>query len=242
MKITQKNSRYITSIFLTACLVSIHVVSSIAQQAGTTSYSLNSMLTDLKGEPLTAGNDVSIEGSPFYNTEWVTGMVTLNNQKRFDGVQLKVNLHSDNIHYFIPEIRSERVAASGMVSEVEFNEPVTNARVRFRCGFPVIGNNDLKTFYQVLASGKATVLKQIKKTLIEEKAFNSATITRRFDTEKNYYVFSGNAMTKLKRTKSDIVALLGDQKSKIEEFIAANKLNTKSDEDLVRIFDYYNSL
>jgi hypothetical protein len=85
-------------------------------------------------------------------------------------------------------------------------------------------------------------LKQIKKIFIEEKAFNSATITRRFDTQNSYYVFKDEKMDRLKRSKSGLLDILSDQKELVEKFISNNKLTVKSDDDLAKIVAYYNSL
>jgi hypothetical protein len=100
----------------------------------------------------------------------------------------------------------------------------------------------VKTFYQVLADGKVVLLKQMKRISIEEKAFNSATITRRFDTEKAYYVFKDEKMMRLKRSKSGLLGVLGDRTDSIEQFISNNSFTIKSDDDLAKIVTYYNSL
>jgi hypothetical protein len=93
-----------------------------------------------------------------------------------------------------------------------------------------------------LADGKVILLKQIKKIFIEEKAFNSATITRRFDTQNSYYVFKDEKMARLKRSKSGLLDVLSDQKELVEKFISNNKLTVRSDDDLAKIVAYYNSL
>jgi len=206
------------------------------------SYSLNDKLTDLKGEPLLTGNAVYEDGSPFYLNEWTVGNLILASKKKYAGVFVKLNLQTDRVHYQYQETKAERVAGDGIVLEVELKDPGRLDTVRFRCHFPPIDKHDLKTFYQVLVNGKVVLLKQIKKILIEEKAFNSATITRRFDTDKSYYVFKNEGMIRLKRTKSGILDVLSDKKEFIEKFVSDNKLTIKSDDDLAKVFTYYNSL
>jgi len=206
------------------------------------SYSLNDKLTDLKGEPLLAGNAVYEDGSPFYLNEWTVGSLILASKKKYVGVFVKLNLQTDKVHYQYQETKAERVAGDGIIREVKFKDPSRLDTVRFRCNFPAVDKYDLKTFYQVLSDGNVVLLKQIKRIFIEEKAFNSATITRRFDTQNSYYVFRGETMTRLKRSKSGILDVLGDQKELVEKFISNNRLTTKSDDDLVKIVAYYNSL
>jgi hypothetical protein len=206
------------------------------------SYSLNDKLTDLKGEPLLTGNAVYEEGYPFFINEWSVGNLISENKKKFVGVFVKLNLQTDRVHYQYQETKAERVAGEGVVREIEFKDPSRLDTVRFRCHFPAIDKHDLKTFYQVLTDGKVVLLKQTKKIFIEEKAFNSATITRRFDTQNSYYVFRDEKMARLKRSKSGILDVLSDQKDLVEKFISNNKLTIKSDNDLAKVFTYYNSL
>ena len=209
---------------------------------GSSNYSLNSMLTDLKGEPLLAGNEVSVEGSPFYSSDWSRGSITLASGKKFVNVMVRLNLHSDRVHYLIEDTNTERVASISTITEVEFTDSETNRLVRFRCGYPVAGKNDLKTFYKVLADGKATLLKQDKRILIEEKPFNSATITRRFDIDRDYFVLINNSMVPLKRTKAGLAEIFSDRQAEIEKYISENKIRLKEDEDLAKVVNYYNSL
>jgi hypothetical protein len=49
-------------------------------------------------------------------------------------------------------------------------------------------------------------------------------------------------MIRLKRTKSGILDVLSDKKEFIEKFVSDNKLTIKSDDDLAKVFTYYNSL
>lgn len=209
---------------------------------GSSNYSLNSMLTDLKGEPLLAGNDVSVDGSPFYSSNWNRGSITLASGKKFVNVMVKVNLHSDRVHYLIEDTNTERVASISTIKEVEFVDNETNRLVRFRCGYPVAAKNDVKTFYKVLAEGKATLLKQDKRILIEEKPFNSATITRRFDIDRDFFVFINDSMVPLKRTKSGLAEIFSDHQAEVEKYIAENKIRLKEDDDLAKVVSYYNSL
>lgn len=205
------------------------------------SPNVNGVLTDLKGEPIKGGSTIAEDGSPFFNPEWTPGNLLLSNKKRYVGVLVKINLQTDRVHYQYQETKAERVAGEGIVHEIEIKDPTQLDTIRFRCQYPSIDKHDAKTFYQVLTNGKIQLLKQIKKIFIEEKAFNSATVTRRFDTDKSYYSFKDGKMIRLKRTKQSVLETLADQKDAVEKFISNNKLSIKSDQDLVKIFSFYNS-
>lgn len=202
----------------------------------------NGVLTDLKGEPIKDGSTIVEDGSPFFNPEWTSGNLLLSNRRRYVGVLVKINLQTDRVHYQYQETKAERVAGEGIVHEIEIKDPTQLDTIRFRCQYPPVDKHDAKTFYQVLVDGKIQLLKQIKKIFIEEKAFNSATVTRRFDTDKSYYFFRDEKIVRLKRTKQSVLETLADQKEAVEKFISNNRLSIKSDQDLVKIFSFYNSL
>lgn len=199
------------------------------------------MLTDLKGEPLLAGNEVHADGSPFYHPTWTVGTVKLVNNKELVGIPIKLNLHNDQVHYWLEETKSERVAGAGLVKEITFTDPQSGVPVTFRCGFPAIAPHDGRTFYQVLEEGEATLLRQVKQILIEEKPFNSATIHRRYDTQKGYFIWVDNRMNKIKRTKSGILDVLSNKRNALNDFLHTN-VNLKSDADLSKVVAFYNSL
>jgi hypothetical protein len=210
------------------------------QDATTTSEGVR---IDLKGSQIPVANAVSIEGTPYYNPSWSSGSITLFNKKKYEGVSVKLNLHTDDVLYIEEKTKKELVAIKGSVWEVEVGDPEINGLlVRFRCGYPVTGNNDVKTYYQVLEEGKATLLKQLKKIVNEDKPFNSATVIRRYETEKSYFIFTGNSMIPLKRKKEDLLEVLADQNEKVDEYIRINKLNIKAEDHLAKIIHYYNTL
>ena len=227
----------------TIVLVSLLVIYLDGNCQVRSSHSLNDKLTDLKGEPLLAGNAIYEDGSPFYSTDFQRGTLTLNNGKKYADILVKLNLLNDKIHYQLQDGKTERVTSAEVVRDVSFIDTEQKDTVHFRSGYPAISKNDLKTFYQVLADGKMQLLKQMKRIFIEEKNFNSATITRRFDTEKGYYIYTSGQIKKLKRTKSGVLELIaGEKKIKVEQFILDNRLMVKVDSDFAKIISYCNSL
>lgn len=234
--------RYIVLTILTL----INIPNCLAQREGVTqlrsSFSLNDKLTDLKGEPLLAKNEVSTDGSAFFSNEWSRGSLTLVSGKKYSSILLKINLQTDDVHYLLEETKAERVAGKGIVKQVDFKLSDQQDSIRFRSHFPSVEKNDLLTFYQVLVDGEVILLKRIKRIFIEEKAFNSATITHRFDTDNSYFICLNKKMIKLKRNRTNILELLTDQRSNLENYLSKNNISFKSDQDLKKLFEYYNSL
>lgn len=107
-----------------------------------------------------------------------------------------------------------------------------------------------KAYYEVIYISKNTILKE-----------HSCTLTGNGTTEKTGYEASGGVgefegefikSSKLMLLKQDEVVqlprgkqlfnLFGDNKPLVEEFAKANKINLKSENGIVNIFKYYNSL
>ncbi len=97
-------------------------------------------------------------------------------------------------------------------------------------------------FYEKLLTGKITLWKKNHKSIIDEKPYGSATVQRNILNNTSYYIGELAKLTKIKTDKKSIIALLGDKAGEVEAYIKKEKLGTKEDGDLIRIFDYYNSL
>jgi hypothetical protein len=204
---------------------------------------INGTLIDLRGSAVPIGNALTIEGSPYFSANWSKGTITLSNKKKYERISVKLNLHTDDVLFIAEDTKNEMIALKGSVLEIEVSDPEKNDKlVLFRSGYPSVQSNSQKTYYNVLVDGRVSLLKQIKKTIIEEKPFNSASVIQKYKTEKFYFLFVNNSMALLKKKKDDLLNLLSAQKEKVDAFINTNKLNVKSDDDLVRIVEFYNSL
>lgn len=146
---------------------------------------INGNLIDLRGSSIPMGNAVTIEGTPFYNPNWSRGTVTLQDKKKYEAVSLKLNLYSNDVHYIDETAKSELVAMKGTIQEIELEDVENDGKkVVFRCGYPTVGKNDRGTYYRVLTGGKMSFLLQFKKTIVEEKQFNAASVIQKFRTNK----------------------------------------------------------
>jgi hypothetical protein len=58
--------------------------------------------------------------------------------------------------------------------------------------------------------------------------------------ETLYYSFSDRRISKVKE-KTEMLGLFGERKELIKSFISSNRLGFKNEEDLIKIFSYYNS-
>lgn len=199
------------------------------------------LIYDLKGAPYHEKKVTITEGSPFLKDEWSRGSIVMLNKRIVQDLNVKLNLETNEVHYLAEDTKLEMIALQGIVSEVILKDTESET-IRFKRGFPSYGTNNQRTFYQVLTEGEITLLKLVKKEVIEEKPYNSATYINKYNTKEEYFLFKEEKLIKLKRTKSGILEILNDQRIKLDEFIATNRINLKSDGDLIQLISYYNTI
>ena len=130
--------------------------------------------------------------------------------------------------------------------EYSFNDPVVEFKFQdenriFRSGFAPVGKAVEKSFYEVVYDGKTKFLKRDAKVIIEGKEYNSATITKKVESDVAYYIVKPDGKpVAVKANEKSIVAELG--KPELSKYIKENKLNLKDNADLVKLFTYYDSL
>jgi len=85
-------------------------------------------------------------------------------------------------------------------------------------------------YFELLADGKIKLLKQFQK---DGKG--------NLDTEL-FFQTEENPAECFKLKKSSVLKIMKNRKSEVSKFIVENKLNVKKEDDLKKVFEYYNSL
>lgn len=112
----------------------------------------------------------------------------------------------------------------------------------FKTGFPFNDTLDGSTYYQVLDSGKITLLKYYSTYFLDNKEPFTNRFTRTYHYLENYYAILPNEkLVHLKLSNSDILEILQDKKAAMETFIKQNKIKSKKEKDLIELFHYYNN-
>jgi hypothetical protein len=99
----------------------------------------------------------------------------------------------------------------------------------------------VRGWYELLVEGKASIFKKIKKQMNEEKPYGSATIERSIHTSFQYYALYNGTFIQVKKFK-ELPDVLSDKKEQITQYIKANNLSGKTDDDYRSVFNYYNGL
>ena len=106
-------------------------------------------------------------------------------------------------------------------------------------------DDKMKGFFEMLSSGKLNLM-NYSKTWIKQPTYNAALNVGSKDTEiireeKLYAARDGKAQ-KFSASKKSLLELMADKKTEMEAFLKQTQPDLKNRMQLVRVFDYYNSL
>lgn len=205
------------------------------------------VISDLQGAPVKVSGISDIQGSPFLLDTWNNGELTLNNGSVLQNVPVKFNLSTNEIHFLRTgrdgDQQQEIIIQTGLIKEFKIFESTPKNIIAhlFRSGFPEVDGLSKKTYYEVLAEGNiASILKSSSKSIVEEKPFNSASVTRKYAENEVYYVLYKGQMLRMKKGKEFVYDLFADQRKKVEEFVKSSGIKCKAPSDWKELIEFMN--
>jgi len=191
---------------------------------------------DLKSKP------PETKGSYYYNNEWFTGTIKLFSGEEIRNYPLKYDMRLNQIN--IKTDLNVKIVSIGAVKEIIWltnkgqNEKLVNC-VTF------VNKNNIIGFYQILSEGKITFLKKTKLKLLSSN-YNGTVVAGdkadKYIKEDDYFIYTGSTIIPIRKNKRKILQILKNNSKEIENFADQNKLSFKKESDLLKIFNYYNSL
>jgi len=207
---------------------------------GNTSALSPSFFSVVGGEPVVFVKFAKIvDGTPYFSDEWMKGNVVINGDNQFSGVYLKLDLYNNEVHYRDP--KGNELIALTPIQRIILFDSSAQLIFNFANAEYINANNHLKGWYQLLTEGKASMFKQIKKQINENKPYGSATIERSVHSTFQYYALYNGNFIQVKKFK-EIPDILNDKKDDVSKYIKANNLSGKTDDDYRAVFNYYNGL
>jgi hypothetical protein len=203
-------------------------------QAG--AQSVGYFVKDLKGEPIVNLYSRVTEGSPFFSREWMKGRAVGQDGKIYDNLTVKLNLLDPGIHFQDEEQRELRMNIA--MRDLVLTDPASGTFFRFtRAGNICKGNP--QSWYQVLDSGRATLLKLDTRLLTEVKPYGSAVTEEHITAYVRFFlVVEGNCSQV--RSPAEAWAILAEKRPAFMEK-PSGKINAKKLEDeLVKMVSSFN--
>ncbi len=187
-----------------------------------------------------------IKGSPFFISEWISGQMAFVDGKIFNEVPLKYNAYTKELMMKRPSGDS-LIVFPYQVQSFTINDPVTKANFTFK-RYPKAqtAKYDMReVYFLVLYEGKTTLLKLVKKNLKKADYKDPYSNNIRYDTYEDaneYYLLKADAtMTKIKRNKKSVLEALSDKEVAIKALLEQEKMELKSERELVRVVAKYDA-
>jgi len=199
-------------------------------------------LVYMNGQLVKETDHSGIEGSPFFNDDWSTGLIMLADGRTFKDMILKYNIYTDEVYF--KDQNGETKSFSNPVSEFKLlstGNGSSNSK-DFKSGYANIPGYTAKSFFEVLSEGAVQLLKKYRRVVSETTGIDLGTVTKNFTDKESYYMIISGTATLVKKDKKSILALLNNKQIELETYIKAHKLDLKNDDDLAKLINYYNSI
>lgn len=193
-------------------------------------------------KPVMTKSYTDVDGTPYLNDDWAPGNVKLvNGVTNKAPMQLKYNL-VDDVLLFKDEKSGEELEFVTPPREFVLNPTNTGKGIIYRNGYSNIPGCTPASYFEVIGDGKTQLIKKNQKIVYETQNIGSATKVRSFLEKTKYFlVINGNAVA-VKTDKKSILTALGDKQQQLVEYIKTNNVNFKSDEQLGKLINYFNTL
>ncbi len=203
-----------------------------------------SLFYSVGGKPiLTTDNFKVVEGSYFFNEEWMSAIIVLNNGAQYKNIRAKLDLVKGSLHY--QDQFGINFIADPNIKEIVLTDTAADINYRFIDAAAVTGEKITKKqqWYLWLSSGKASLYKLFDKQASEQKPYNSATTEIRIQTVEKYFIHYNGTFFDVKKIK-EIPSVLAIKKSELEAFLTSDKLIniTSKDDKFVELIQHFNFL
>ena len=179
----------------------------------------------------------------FWEDEWYLGDVKSFNHEFIINKPLRYNISQNRLEV---QINQKTMGLSyNYVKSFEWFNVTDNRRAIFvNCKKLTFAGFQPSGFLEILSDGSLTLSRH--KTLEKNRKSRKSAIAERqrkkdaYIIEQLYYSKNGGLIIQLPTRKKDIFEIFQDKKETIRRFISWNGLDLKQQEDLVKVFDFYN--
>jgi hypothetical protein len=180
------------------------------------------------------------EGSPYFKESWLKGTVAVNQGRTYQGIQLKLDLLANEVHY--QDSLGTDLVATTPLTRLELIDPENERVFTFvNSYFFNVLPLPKAAWFQVLAEGAASVYEYYEKETQEISPYGSATREQHIITKARHFLLYKNSFAQVKRLK-DIAEVLSGKTQALLEYIRNQGLSEKNEEDWSALVNYYNEI
>jgi len=184
-----------------------------------------------------------VEGTPFWDEHWNSAILYFKSGAIYKLPKAKLNLYTTEVHY-TNEKDGELVAETSLIDKIVFlnSKDATKISAVFAV-LPDYIDNKPAGFFRVFNNG-AYQLILLQKSLVKVSPFDPLTgknITS-FFTKSYYGIYNNGKTIPLKSLDRNSLLAAIPFNASVEPWIKNNKNKLKSEEDIIALLNYYNSL
>jgi hypothetical protein len=195
------------------------------------------------GKKITGLSYADIGGSPFWKDNWNSAYLYYKNGTVYKLPKAKLNLYTSEVHY-VDNAGVELVAETNLVNKIIFlNKNDTTKALAVFVVLPDYVENKPAAFYKMFNSGTLALV-LLQKNLIKVSPYDPITAKNasNFYIKNNYAIYNNEKLIPLKGIdKTSIVSAIPFDAT-IENWLKENKNKLKSEEDVISLLNYFNSL
>lgn len=197
-----------------------------------------SMFMSAGGEPFVNVKFVRlVDGSPYFKDSWLKGTVVLASGKIASGGFLKLDLMDNELHYL--DAKDKEMVAINPLKEISLFDTSANAVFHFVHSSSI--PKAKQGWYLQLTDGKAILFKFLKKALLEQTPYGSATVEQRIQTSEQFFLLYNDAFIEIKRLK-DLSTVLQNTPEFDKYLGNLEKKKGVTSDKLIAAVNFYNSV
>ena len=184
------------------------------------------------------------EGSIYLYDQWKTGKISLYMGRVFEDLPVKINLHDHYLLIKLPE-GENRALRFDKVKRFDLDDPETGSIESFvNCSEFIFSHVTLDGFYRLLYDDSVRLLAYYELYLQKgnySQMHDAGNPNDTYYIKKDIYIASHEALSPF-NNKRDIRVFAGSRWDAVNSFMKKNNIRDHSDDDLIKIARYYNSL
>lgn len=180
----------------------------------------------------------NVEGEFFINKDWSNGVVYFNDNHVVNNVSLRYFIKGKEMH----------VNHDGKVMKITnptAMDSIVFDKHKFVFSNLLFGTDVIQDYLDLLAGSSTKLFKHYTNKYIKARDVSGyqEQESNKYIIKNEYYVsINGNVAELFKPKKKTVLNLFADKQKNIISFVKKNKLKYTKEGDLIKIFDYYNSL
>ncbi len=181
-----------------------------------------------------------VVGSPFLQTNFVSGSVLNTITGELLGYQMRYNIFNDRI-----EVRNSEDRKIYSVQRVDNFTCKIAEDIFILLSYIDDDGHESQAYFQKLSEGKASLLKRYTckyyaKTIGRPPNFNAT--PAKFVVKQSYYLLNNGKLTTISSNKKKFFQSFGKFENQIKNYAKTHNLKHNKERDITRIISYYNTL